>query len=29
VQVISDPDRDHSEVLETGRETARHILVAD
>ena len=29
VQVLSDPDRDHSEVLETGRETARHILVAD
>ena len=29
VQVISDPERDHSEVLEAGREAARHLLVAD
>jgi hypothetical protein len=29
VQVISDPERDHSEALDAGREAARHLLVAD
>ena len=28
VQVISDPERDHSPVLEAGREAARHLLIA-
>lgn len=29
VQVLSDPERDHSGVLEAGREAARHLLVTD
>jgi AcrR family transcriptional regulator len=29
VQVISDPERDHSEALDAGREAARHLLIAD
>jgi AcrR family transcriptional regulator len=29
VQVISDPEVDHSEALDAGREAARHLLVVD